>query len=473
MRSIFVCGSGRSGTSMLAGLFSECGYFQGEDLYPSREANPKGFFENWQINFLNERIILSSLEAKYGPDASGMFQTFYRKGQYWLARLPVDLPCVATTDDKKEISDLVAREPFCYKDPRFCFTLEPWLGAARNALALCVFRHPGVVVASILKELQNAEYLSDLRISISDLYETWRHMYLRMLSMRARGHEVYFVNYNDLFKKTKLAEIEKHVGAKLNRLFPDKLLDRSGYGGDLDEATKDLFDALNDLASQHFTGQPVKTSAALFKRFSTKSGLHHIPIDVAHPAALKADRPTVGKGDSGGPVFSESELQGFVYRLYEQQKNLEAGIEHKESELYKAHAKLAQGDKQIASLRADIGLQTGRIADLEAKQQQLMGDYSGLQIIAAEQKGAIVTFETVLTQRTVELEGLRSDISSRDARIGALESMLVQRDQRTVMLVKEIDQCNHEISTLKGSLSWRVTAPLRAIKRWWLNIVHA
>ena len=201
--------------------------------------------------------------------------------------------------------------------------------------------------------------------------------------------------------------------------------------------------------------------------------MHHIPIDVAHPAALKADRPTVGKGDSGGPVFSESELQGFVYRLYEQQKNLEAGIEHKESELYKAHAKLAQGDKQIASLRADIGLQTGRIADLEAKQQQLMGDYSGLQIIAAEQKGAIVTFETVLTQRTVELEGLRSDISSRDARIGALESMLVQRDQRTVMLVKEIDQCNHEISTLKGSLSWRVTAPLRAIKRWWLNIVHA
>ena len=500
MKNILICGAGRSGTSMLAGLFSNCGYFQGGDLYPAREANPKGFFENWQINTLNERIILSSLEAKYGPDACGLFRTFYRQGQYWLARLPMDFHCVATADDKKEILDLVAREPFCYKDPRFCYTLEPWLDVAPNAVALCVFRHPGVVVASILKEIQSADYLRDLRISVADLYETWRHMYLRMLAMRARGSEVYFVSYNDLFKKSKLTEIEKWVGAKVNRLFPDKLLDRSDYEGDLDGTTKVLFDALSGLASKHFADQSEKSSSAICKQFSTLSSSYHIPVDVPRSVAHKVDKPPAKKGTGQGVVFSESELQGLVYRLYEQKKDLEAGIKHKEGELDKAHVRLAQGDEQNSLLRADIGLQGARLADLEAKQKQLMEEYSVLQTVITEQRTAIVTFETALAQRAKEIEGLWNEIGIRDARIGEvesaleqrakeieglwneigirdthigeLESILIQRDQSIAMLSKEIDQRNYEIATLKKSSSWRITAPLRAIKRWWLRIVR-
>ena len=50
-------GSGRSGTSMLAGILHQSGYFLGEGLYKPQESYPKGFFEYRSINSINEAIL--------------------------------------------------------------------------------------------------------------------------------------------------------------------------------------------------------------------------------------------------------------------------------------------------------------------------------------------------------------------------------------------------------------------------------
>ena len=50
VKNCLILGSGRSGTSMIAGILHKAGYFMGDNLYPPRSANPKGFFENWEIN---------------------------------------------------------------------------------------------------------------------------------------------------------------------------------------------------------------------------------------------------------------------------------------------------------------------------------------------------------------------------------------------------------------------------------------
>ncbi|NIM13858.1 MAG: sulfotransferase family protein, partial [Candidatus Aminicenantes bacterium] len=55
MKNCLILGSGRSGTSMIAGILHKAGYFMGDNLYPPRSANPKGFFENWEINEINEK----------------------------------------------------------------------------------------------------------------------------------------------------------------------------------------------------------------------------------------------------------------------------------------------------------------------------------------------------------------------------------------------------------------------------------
>lgn len=375
MKSVFICGSGRSGTSMLAGLFSECSYYQGDNLYQSRKANPKGFFENWQINSLNERIILSSIEAGYGQEASGLLQLLYRPGQYWLANLPASLRYVAADEEKKEISSLVAREPFCYKDPRFCYTLEPWLDAAPDALALCVLRHPGVVVASILKELQSADYLVDLRISVANLYEVWRHMYLRALSLRACGRNVYFINYNDLLGNDKQTELEEFVDAKLNRSFPDKQLDRSDYVGELDETTQAFFSALSGLASERFAGQSQEACAAMAKQFSSSITPQHLLDDIqgSQPHYLSIEVTTAE--NTLQPLLPEGTLQELLYRFHEQEKDIKKRIAH-----------------------------------------------------------------------------LESDLAERDRNIG--------------ILIQEIDRYKQDMEAIKRSMSWRLTAPFRAIRRW-------
>lgn len=375
MKSVFICGSGRSGTSMLAGLFSECSYYQGDDLYQSRKANPKGFFENWQINSLNERIILSSIEAGYGQEASGLLQLLYRPGQYWLANLPASLRYVAADEEKKEISSLVAREPFCYKDPRFCYTLEPWLDAAPDALVLCVLRHPGVVVASILKELQSADYLVDLRISVANLYEVWRHMYLRALSLRACGRNVYFINYNDLLGNDKQTELEEFVDAKLNRSFPDKQLDRSDYVGELDETTQAFFSALSGLASERFAGQSQEACAVMAKQFSSSITPQHLLDDIqgSQPHYLSIEVTTAE--NTLQPLLPEGTLQELLYRFHEQEKDIKKRIAH-----------------------------------------------------------------------------LESDLAERDRNIG--------------ILIQEIDRYKQDMEAIKRSMSWRLTAPFRAIRRW-------
>jgi hypothetical protein len=56
-RNLFILGSGRSGTSMVAGLFRNAGYFMGDKLHEPRHSNPLGFFEDAAVNNINESIL--------------------------------------------------------------------------------------------------------------------------------------------------------------------------------------------------------------------------------------------------------------------------------------------------------------------------------------------------------------------------------------------------------------------------------
>ena len=60
MYNCLILGSGRSGTSMAAGVLAKSGYFMGRNLIPPRPANPKGFFESEQITDVKKRLDFSS-----------------------------------------------------------------------------------------------------------------------------------------------------------------------------------------------------------------------------------------------------------------------------------------------------------------------------------------------------------------------------------------------------------------------------
>ena len=91
MKNVLILGSGRSGTSMVAGTLSKAGYFMGERLYKPRESNPKGFFEDPEINGINEALIAKVVPHRPPLIGKWLFHERPIEGQRWLAHVPLDI----------------------------------------------------------------------------------------------------------------------------------------------------------------------------------------------------------------------------------------------------------------------------------------------------------------------------------------------------------------------------------------------
>lgn len=227
MRSCLILGSGRSGTSMLAGTLAGAGYFVGERLASPRHSNPKGFFEDAEINAINEELLAAVLPARPPVFGRWLFRDRPREGQRWLARLPLGVEVSAGPELAARVRAAVAREPFCYKDPRFSYTLPAWRPFLHDTVLICVFRDPGSTVASILKECRDMPYLHDLTLDAQGATEVWLSMYRHVIAAHGQGGEWLFMHYDQLFDPPALARLAEVVDADIDRSFPDRSLSRS------------------------------------------------------------------------------------------------------------------------------------------------------------------------------------------------------------------------------------------------------
>ena len=211
---------------MVAGTLNKAGYFMGTQLIPARSSNPKGFFEDRIVNDINETILQRVLPERPRLIGPILFRHRPAPGQRWLARLPLGVHVDCDESIAVRISDVVEHEPFCLKDPRFCYTLEAWQPFLNNAVFVCVFRDPGSTARSILKERQTAPYLKTLRITFDHAVDVWTHMYRWVLNVQSRRGSWLFLHYNQLFDDVKLAELEEFVEAPVDVSFPDRALRR-------------------------------------------------------------------------------------------------------------------------------------------------------------------------------------------------------------------------------------------------------
>ena len=227
---LFVLGAGRSGTSLLAGLFRRSGLHMGDAPYKPRQANPHGFFEDREVNSINEALLASCLPQRVESGACGHGYDVPGEGQRWLARLPAEITPLATADLSSRISAILARGPTCLKDPRFCYTLPAWwqaLEPGARVRHLCVFRHPSVVAASVLHECRSAPYLANLAISPELVFANWCLLYRHILQKHALSGEWLFVAYDRLFEDSTLDRIVAFSGHAIDRALVDPALNRS------------------------------------------------------------------------------------------------------------------------------------------------------------------------------------------------------------------------------------------------------
>ena len=215
MRSCLVLGSGRSGTSMVAGVMAGAGYFMGEQLHSARSANPRGFFEDATINSLNEAL----LRTVAPPDLT--------EGQRWLSDLPADVVLPQVPGADPAIALLTAQAPFCFKDPRFSYTLPLWRPhLPADTGLICVFRHPSLTALSITEECKRAAYLAGVQMNPQRALGIWAAVYRRILAQQAGTQPWLFVHYDQVLSGAGVEAMAGFTGAALDASFPDRTMRR-------------------------------------------------------------------------------------------------------------------------------------------------------------------------------------------------------------------------------------------------------
>ena len=256
MKNCIVMGSGRSGTSLACGILSKAGYYMGENQMPPTPANPKGFFESWDIEQINEDVLRKIVKKK--PMLINRFlKKNLHKGHYWLST--VSLNKQLQTDDSidQRIRKEVSRVPFCFKDPRFSYTLPVWRPLLpHDTVFLCIFRHPSATGKSILKQINSSPRLQYLKFTFKDAMRVWKQMYFHILIKHQTDGEWLFLHYDQLLDPEGLDKIQRFTGAVIDQTFPEKRLNRSFPEQDkLPQDVTDIYNKLCQLAGIHKPGE--------------------------------------------------------------------------------------------------------------------------------------------------------------------------------------------------------------------------
>jgi len=246
--SLFILGCGRSGTSMTAGLFRNSGRFQGSRLHQATSENTKGYFEDAKINKLNNSIL-----AQYTPKRKNYSGIDYQcdapeQSGGWLSRIPLNEQIIATTSQQKEIERWIKKEPFCYKDTRFCYLIDLWYKSSSNTRMICVYRRPDIVVESILNNCRVHKHLHKFAISVDQAFQVWILMYKHILNKHIKKGKWLFLEYEDILSGQAYNALELFSETAIDRDFPENRLNRSSSTLEIPKEAKKIYTKLKALS---------------------------------------------------------------------------------------------------------------------------------------------------------------------------------------------------------------------------------
>jgi hypothetical protein len=252
MNDVIILGSGRSGTSMLAATFQDSGYYLGDNYLGQNNSNPKGFFEDYEVNTINEDIL-----KKYFKDYPEWYRrifcpkhTFYRAR--WLAVLDQNNEVSSDAEFKKRIQERISQSPFCYKDPRFSYTLPVWTPfLSMNTLFICIYREPQNTAESIVKECQDSQPLRSLKMDFKQALRVWKSMHLHVLKHYENTKDDFewiFVHYNQLLDLSAFKRLNVGIGINLKTSVPDKAINRTKSKVKVNQKVNEIYQKLNKLS---------------------------------------------------------------------------------------------------------------------------------------------------------------------------------------------------------------------------------
>jgi len=251
VKNCLILGSGRSGTSMAAGVLRNAGYYMGDRFYPTDEGNPKGYFEDLEVNAINEEILLQAHPPRRNGPISGLLtRSRLKPGQRWLAPVPIDATFRCSAQLKERIEQLTANAPVCFKDPRFSYTLDVWRPFINNAVQVCVFRNPSTTANSIVKEWERSPYLHNIPMTDDYALRVWESMYTHILTRHcAFDGSWLFIHYNQFLDGSAFDRLEHALDVTADRSFVDPSLARSDGHMPVTGDISSIYDRLCELAN--------------------------------------------------------------------------------------------------------------------------------------------------------------------------------------------------------------------------------
>ena len=251
IKNVLIMGSGRSGTSLASGILSKAGYYMGENLMPATGANPKGFFESFDIEQINEQILRKVMKDK-SRFIDWVFRKNLAKGHYWLSKVSLTKQMKTDESINECIRKEIAKIPFCFKDPRFSYTLPIWRPfLPENTVFICIFRHPTATSKSILNQIRTSRGLKylNLRFDFNDTMKLWKLMYSHILFKHSAEGNWLFLHYDQLFGEEGQNKIQQFTDADIDRKFPEKKFNRSLPDETrIPDDVKEIYAKLNELA---------------------------------------------------------------------------------------------------------------------------------------------------------------------------------------------------------------------------------
>lgn len=239
---------------MVAGALGGGGYYMGERLYPAREANPKGFFEDPEINGINEALLAQVVPTRHWALPGNLFRSRLGRGQLWLSMVPVGTEIRCPPRIARRIMEQTAKAPFCFKDPRFSYTLPAWRPFLKDAAFVCIFREPGRTAYSILKECRDAPYLHDLPMDFDKAVSVWTLMYRQILEVHRHAGDWLFVHFDQILDGSAIARLETVLRTEVDAQFSDPALKRSPNDSDAGPEALRVYGRLCELAG--YPGRP-------------------------------------------------------------------------------------------------------------------------------------------------------------------------------------------------------------------------
>jgi hypothetical protein len=245
-RNVVVVGSGRSGTSLVAGLVATAGHHLGRHLVRANEANPKGFFEDYRTLLTNEKLLAPFTTELPSPRYSQrpIYPEPLRDLQRWLAVLWPEETVPPRPDLESAMRACLTAAPWCRKDPRFCHTLPAWEPLFGDAVRVCVFREPNRTANSMVSLAAQQR----VKLSFEGALEVWASCYLQVLRRHRHTAEWLFVHYDQVLDGSGIPRLARAVGASLDAGVVDPALRRSPAAGRWPAAVDEIYRELCEAA---------------------------------------------------------------------------------------------------------------------------------------------------------------------------------------------------------------------------------